>query len=250
MLQAAIEAARAAGRIQREHFGSVLEVDREERRDIKLRVDKLCEEAIVQTIHARYPDHAILAEERGAQGESRYRWIIDPLDGTMNFFYGIPHFCSSVGLEVDGRPELGAVYDPLREELFTASRGEGAYLNDRRIRVSPIQDPAEAVVVVGFMKSEETLRQGLAAFSAALRRVRKLRSTGSASLDLAYVAAGRFTAYYEVGIHSWDVAAGRALLSEAGGRFEACQVSPDTLNVYASNGLVHNALADVFRIDF
>ncbi|MBN1258102.1 MAG: inositol monophosphatase, partial [Planctomycetes bacterium] len=185
MLETAIQAAQAAGAIQKEAFGSVLQVDEDTRHDIKLKVDKLCEEAIVKIISTAYPEHAILAEEGGAKGESSHRWIIDPLDGTVNFFYGIPHFCTSIALEVKREPVIGVVYDPIRDELFAAEKGKGATLNGQSIRVSAITDPGEACIVLGFMKDDQTMRAGLKAMATCIYRVRKVRCTGSAALDLA-----------------------------------------------------------------
>jgi myo-inositol-1(or 4)-monophosphatase len=167
----------------------------------------------------------------------------------MNYFYGIPHFCSSVALERDGVPLAAAVYDPMREELYSAGRGGGALLNGRPVTVSSFAKASEAVVVCGFMKDEVTIRAGVEAFAQVIHKVRKVRVTGSAALDLAYVAAGRFTAYYESGIRHWDIAAGRLLLEEAGGRFDEAAVERDhTLNVFASNGLVHDELAPYFPL--
>lgn len=249
MLETAIAAARRAGAIQREHFGTVLQVDEAARHDIKLAVDKLCEQAIVQALHGAFPDHAILAEEGGASGTHSHRWIIDPLDGTVNFFYGVPHFAVSIALEVEGEPTLGVVYDAMRDELFAAVRGRGATLNGAPVRVSPVRAAAEAMVVLGFMKNAATMAAGLQAMQQCIHHVRKVRCTGSAALDLAYVAAGRFTAYYEAGIRHWDVAAGHVLLTEAGGRFEASAPVDGTFNVFASNGLVHDALRDWFPLN-
>ena len=248
MLNTAIAAARSAGKILRSHFGKSLSVDEQMRHDIKLEVDRLCEEAICTTIRGAFPDDAILGEERGEEGNAARRWIVDPLDGTMNFFYNIPHFATSIALEIDGKPAAGVVYDPMRDELFSAAAGEGARLNGKPVSVSKISDPAQAVVVCGFMKDDETIRTGLDAFSKAIFRVRKVRCTGSAALDLAYVAAGRFTAYYEAGIKHWDIAAGRVLLLEAGGRIDAPHLGEGTFNVFASNGGVHEELSDIFRV--
>lgn len=250
MLETAIRAARRAGAIQRTHFGAALQVDEAKQHDIKLEVDKLSEAAIVEELAGAFPDHAVLAEERGAGGnpDSDHRWIIDPLDGTVNYYYGIPHYAVSIALEVAGEPRAAVVYDPAREELFTAERGDGARLNGRPVRVAPATDPAEAIVVLGFMKSEETMRIGLRAMEQVLFRVRKVRCTGSAALDLAYVAAGRYTAYYEAGIRHWDIAAGRLILLEAGGRFDGPSAGEDAFDVFASNGGVHDALAPFFPL--
>ncbi|MFH0910383.1 MAG: inositol monophosphatase family protein [Planctomycetota bacterium] len=249
MLKTAIIAARAAGEILRRHFGSSLEVDETTRFDVKLRVDKLCEEAIVSILRQAFPAHAVLAEERGSEGDSSHTWIVDPLDGTVNFFYGIPHFSTSIALSLEGRMEIGVVYDPLRDELFACERGRGATLNGRPLRVSAVREPEDAVVAVGFMKDDRTVSRGLRALSSTIHRVRKVRCMGSAALDLAYVAAGRFTAYYEAGIRTWDIAAGEALLLEAGGRFSSVETGPHTHNVFASNGLVHEALAPGFPLN-
>ena len=242
MLPTAIAAARAAGELLRERFGRTLRVDEELHHDVKLEVDKLAEEVIVRTVTRAFPDHAVLGEERGAAGTSSHRWVIDPLDGTINYFHGIPHFAVSVALEVDGEPRVGVIYDPMRDELFACERGRGATLNGRPVRVNAVSDPRQAIFACGFTKEEEAIRAALVAFSDLVLRVRKIRSMGSAALDLAYVAAGRFAAYYEPSIYHWDFAAGRALVLEAGGRVDAAPASAKTWRVYASNGRIHETL--------
>jgi myo-inositol-1(or 4)-monophosphatase len=243
-LQTAVQAARAAARLQRDAFAGTPEVDEAGVHDIKLAVDRECEEAIGAILAEAHPDHAILGEEDGERGSGPLRWVVDPLDGTANFYYGVPHFCVSLALEQDGAPQAAVVLDSLRGELFTATKDGGAFLNGEPIRTSSSRELGEAIVVVGFMKDDETIARGLRMLQRLLFRVRKVRCTGSAALDLAYVASGRFTAYVESGIRLWDVAAGRLLVEEAGGRFDATMHDATTLDAIASNGPLHEAVRE------
>ena len=216
-----VKAARQAGTILLRHMGKLesLNVYEKGRQDYASEVDSLAETEIIRELRRAYPDIAILAEESGAMGKGRQTFIIDPLDGTSNFLRGLPHFCVSIALVENGEPTDGVIFDPLRNELFTASRGAGATLNDRKIRVAERKDLVGSLLITGFPPRE---RPRLAAQLDALRHVladaEDFRRSGSASLDLAYVAAGRADAYFEAGVKSWDMAAGVLLVREAGGR--------------------------------
>jgi len=216
----ASEAAHRAGALMLK-FSQRLEsipVERKARHDYVSDVDRACEQAIRDYILKHYRDHAVLGEEQGQTGDSESVWIIDPLDGTSNYLRGIPHFAVSIALQVRGRLEHGVIYDPLRKELFTASRGEGAFLNSQRIRVSGRKDLSTAVLGTAFPFRKRRLLpayQGM--FDALFDKTEDFRRAGSAALDLAYVACGRLDGYVELGLGPWDIAAGALLVQEAGG---------------------------------
>jgi myo-inositol-1(or 4)-monophosphatase len=220
MLNIAIRAARSAGNIIVRSLQHVehLEVTEKSRNDFVTDVDRLAEQEIINAIHKAYPDHAILAEESGQQGDNETVWVIDPLDGTTNFLHGFPHYCVSIAIMVRGKIEHGVIYDPLRDEMFTATRGAGAQLNDRRLRVAKRKELTGALLATGFpFKYPQHLDSYLATFNAVFSQVADVRRAGSAALDLAYVAAGRLDGYWEIGLEKWDLAAGVLLIEEAGG---------------------------------
>ncbi|MEJ5210877.1 MAG: inositol monophosphatase family protein [Burkholderiales bacterium] len=220
MLNIAVKAARRAGHIinRASQDLDLLTVRSKSHNEFVSEVDHAAEEAIVETLLSAYPDHAILAEERGAQGRSDYVWIIDPLDGTTNFLHGFPQYAVSIALSHRGVLTQAVVYDPTRNELFTASRGRGAFLNDRRIRVSRRTKLQEALIGTGFPFRELSfLEPYLRIFGELLPKTAGLRRPGSAALDLAYVAAGRYDGFFEAGLKPWDMAAGALLILEAGG---------------------------------
>ncbi|AKS42787.1 inositol monophosphatase family protein [Wenzhouxiangella marina] len=216
----ASEAARQAGGLMRK-FSQRLEsipVERKARNDYVSDVDRACEQAIRQYILKHHRDHAIQGEEMGQQGDSEYLWIIDPLDGTSNYLRGIPHYAVSIALQIRGRIEHGVIYDPMRDEMFTASRGEGAFLNNQRIRVSGRKDLSTAVLGTAFPFRKRRLMsayQGM--FDALFEKSEDFRRAGSAALDLAYVACGRLDGYFELALQPWDIAAGALMVQEAGG---------------------------------
>lgn len=220
-----VKAARAGGNILLRHMHRLdaLNVVEKDRLDYASEVDGLAEEAIVRELKRANPDYAILGEEGGAQkgnrGPSRFTWVIDPLDGTSNYLRGFPHWCVSIALCEGPEPVHAVIFDPLRNELFTASRGDGAVLNDKRIRVAERRDLAGALLGTGFAPRERK-RAGaqLKCIGTLLETAEDIRRTGSAALDLAYVACGRTDGYFEAGIHAWDIAAGILLVREAGGR--------------------------------
>src|ERR1700736_939535 len=240
-LDAAIKAARAAGTLVREHFGRPLKVNFEEAHDLKLELDVLSQALITELLLERFSDHAILGEEGSAENAStEFEWVIDPIDGTVNYFYGIPHFCISIALREKGELVVGAIYDPMRDELWRAERGGKAYLNGRIIEVSRYTDVSQSVVSVGMSKTLAEVEVGLSIFQDLLIRARKCRMMGSAALDLAYVATGRFDAYIERSANWWDIAAGVLLVNCAGGRL-AISPSPiqnGKLSVIAWNGKI------------
>ena len=221
LLNIAVRAARRAGSIinRASLDGSGLEVRSKRQNDFVTRVDHAAEEAIIDVVRKAYPDHAILAEESGTtEGKAEYEWIIDPLDGTTNFIHGFPQYCVSIGIRHRGALAHGVVYDPNRNELFTASKGRGAFLNDRRIRVSKCLRLGDALVGTGF-PFKETTRVDLYVkqFRSIIVSTAGLRRAGAAALDLAYVACGRLDAFWEMGLSAWDMAAGALLIQEAGG---------------------------------
>jgi myo-inositol-1(or 4)-monophosphatase len=181
-------------------------------------VDHACEAAIVREISRYYPDHAFLGEEGGQRGEGDILWVIDPLDGTSNYLHGVPHFAVSIAQRVKGRTECAVVYDPMRDELFTAMRGRGAFMNKQRMRVSKREDLETAVLATAFpFRQRAQMPRYARLFQAIFEKTEDFRRLGTASLDLAYVACGRLDGYYEIGLKPWDVAAGALLVREAGG---------------------------------
>ncbi len=217
-LDIATEAARAAGGLLRAHFGKPLTVDENHAHDIKLELDKRSQTLIESLLLARFPDHAIYGEE-GMRGDadSEFQWVIDPIDGTVNFFYSIPHFAISIALRRGGRLIAGVIFDPMRDEMWTVAEGSPALLNGQPVRVSERTSLSEATISVGVAKSLDSINRGLPLFERMVRSAKKCRMMGSASLDVAYVACGRLDAYIESAISLWDVAAGILLIEAAGG---------------------------------
>lgn len=216
----AVNAAHIAGDLLRRELQKVesIPVTRKSRHDYVTEIDKASEAKIIREIRHYHPDHAVLGEEGGKAGESDYVWIIDPLDGTSNYLHGMPHFGISIALAVKGRVEHAAIYDPMRDEMFTASRGQGAYLNNTRIRVSTRSSLDDAIIATAFpfrLRGMMPVYTGI--FADVYRKIEDIRRYGAACLDLAWVAAGRMDAYFEIGLKPWDVAAGALLVREAGG---------------------------------
>lgn len=219
-LNIAVKAARrAAGIINRASMDlDQVEVRTKQPNEFVTEVDRTAEASIIETIREAYPDHAILAEESGALGESEHQWIIDPLDGTTNFIHGFPQYAVSIAYAQAGVVQHGVVYDPTRNELFTASRGRGAFLNDRRIRVSRRIRLNDSLVGTGFpYRAFEHADAYMKMFRELTEKTAGLRRPGAASLDLAYVACGRFDAFFEIGLAPWDFAAAALMVQEAGG---------------------------------
>jgi len=235
LLNIAVKAARRAGSIINRAAleGGALEVKAKNKNDFVTQVDKAAEQAIIGVIHAAYPDHSILAEESGDTPGARaeHRWVIDPLDGTTNYIHGFPQYCVSIALEHRGVPTHGVVYDPGKNELFTASRGRGAFLDDRRMRVSKCTYLKDALVGTGFpYKEVSRLDLYMRQLRTMMTSSAGVRRAGAAALDLAYVAAGRLDAFWEMGLSRWDMAAGALLIQEAGGMTADLQGGADFLD--------------------
>ena len=222
LLNIAVRAARRAGDIIVRALPRLdaLEIQTKGRNDYVSEIDRAAENDIIETVRRLHPDHAFLGEESGASGSGDVVWIIDPLDGTTNFLHGNPVFAVSIGVQVRGRMEHAVVFDPMRQELFTASRGDGAQLDGRRIRVSKQATMEGALIATGFPFRADSpwIDEYLAMLKAVMTRAAGLRRPGAASLDLAYVAAGRVDGFWELGLKPWDTAAGSLLITEAGGR--------------------------------
>ncbi|WP_105200205.1 inositol-1-monophosphatase [Pseudoalteromonas sp. T1lg10] len=222
MLNIAIRAARNAGKVILRACEDLSKVEATQKgnNDFVTNVDKEAEAVIRETILKAYPNHSIVGEELGQLegSDADYLWVVDPLDGTTNFIQDIPHFCVSIALKVKGRIEQAVVYDPIRGELFTASRGQGAQLNSKRIRVSNAKDLSGTVLATGFpFKHKHHMDAYMEAFKALFVHTSDIRRAGSAALDMAYVAAGRVDGFFEIGLKPWDTAAGQLLVKEAGG---------------------------------
>ncbi|MCB1568785.1 MAG: inositol monophosphatase [Xanthomonadales bacterium] len=216
-----VKAARAAGNVILRHISRLdgLQVIEKGRQDYASEVDALAEKEIIRELRRAYPDHAFLGEEGGAMGQARNTFVIDPLDGTSNYLRGIPHYCVSIALLEGNDPVHAVIFDPIRNEVFSASRGSGAHLNDRRLRVTARHDLEGAMLLTGFAPRErQRLGPQLEATRLMLEQAEDVRRTGSAALDLAWVACGRADAYFEAGVKPWDIAAGMLLVREAGGR--------------------------------
>jgi myo-inositol-1(or 4)-monophosphatase len=248
-LKAATESAQAAGALMRKNLRRTKRVNEAHQHDIKLELDVRCQKLITRQLAAAFPEIPVLGEEGidAASEGAPARWVVDPIDGTVNFAYGIPHAAVSIALEVrDGagfRSEVGVVYDPFMDELWTAIRGKPARLNGRKIRVSSRSRVDEAVVSLGFAKNDDSLEAVKADFSDLTHRVRKLRIMGSAALALTYVADGRFDAYVEAGVRLWDIAAGGLIVECAGGEFWSRQLPGEhRYGLIASNGLLRKKL--------
>lgn len=253
LLETAIHAARQAGKVLSRYARDGFRIENKSAIDLVTEADHAAEQCVINVILASYPDHAFLAEERGRIGQSHspYLWIIDPLDGTTNFAHGFPTYCVSIGLEYKEECVLGVVYDPTRDELFSATRGGGARVNDQPIHVSQTAQLDKALLVTGFAYNiRETPNNNLDHFARFALRVQGLRRTGSAALDMCYVAAGRFDGFWEVKLNAWDMAAGVVILREAGGKVTDFSGQSHSLygqELVASNGRLHDSMVSVIQ---
>ncbi len=251
-LEIAIEAAKEAGRIQKLYYEHSYQIVYKGEINPVTEVDKRCEQAIVQIIHQAFPDHDLMTEESQYEAKgSPFKWIIDPLDGTTNYLHRFPCFSVSVGLEIEGEVRLGVVYGPILEELFFAEKGKGAFLNGRQIAVSKLTHLRKALLGTGFPYDvHEHVDDYLPYFRGFLKKTFAIRRPGSAAIDLAYVAAGRFDGFWEPKLHPWDVAAGVLLVEEAGGVVTDFEGRPYNIyfeKIVASNGLIHEDMLQVIR---
>lgn len=254
MLNFAIETAREAGQILLEKFGRKINISKKGDINLVTEADLASEKLIIERIKSYHPKHSILAEESGEAviigGENKWKWIIDPLDGTTNFAHGYPCFCVTIALEHEGEIVIGVTFDPTRNELFAAEKGRGATLNNKPIRVSDTEKLSESLIVTGFpydFKQKEDFARHLTDF---LLNSRGVRRDGSAAIDMAYVACGRFDGFWEEGLNPWDVAAGVLLIEEAGGQvsyYDNSKFSIYAPPICASNGLIHAEMLNVLR---
>jgi myo-inositol-1(or 4)-monophosphatase len=243
-----IQAARSAGELLRQRVDSIREIRHKSAVDIVTDVDLQSEQEVCATLLSAFPTHTILGEEGGARvgSDPRYRWIVDPLDGTTNYAHGFPFFCVSIGLEVEGKLTLGVAYAPSLDELFVAQAGRGATVNNRPIQVSTIDELPQALLATGFPYDRREFGRALRSFEAVSLRSQAVRRAGSAVLDLCYVACGRLDGYWEHQVMPWDMAAGALVVLEAGGAVTApdgSAFSVDGGQVLATNGLLHAALS-------
>jgi myo-inositol-1(or 4)-monophosphatase len=254
-LACAVRAARQAGSLMRRNKSLVKKINKQSQHDIKLELDVRCQKLIEKTLLSAFPHSAVLGEEgvAGVAGAD-WRWVVDPIDGTVNFTYGVPHACVSIALQQrtsaakDFSTVIGVVYDPFCDELWTAVRGGPARMNGRRIHASRRKELAEAIVAIGFSKDAASLRENLPVFNALVGKVRKMRMMGAAALSLSYVASGRFDAYLESGIQLWDIAAAGLILECAGGEFWRQPIAGgQAWRMLANNGLLRSKLERIAR---
>lgn len=253
-LAVATEAVLEAGAIQKARYGQEIEIFKKGVIDLVTEVDRTCEDAILRRLRSAFPGHDIVTEETHlTQTGSRYVWFVDPLDGTTNFAHGYPFFCTSVALTVDGVAVAGAVYDPLKDELFTAERGAGAHLNGRRLRVSAATELLQSLLITGFPYDlRDDLQAKLRLFNRFMGHARAIRRDGAAALDLCYVAAGRVDGFWEERLQPWDMMAGVVMIEEAGGlitRFDGSPVGLSADEMVAAGPALHAAMLQVLRQD-
>ncbi len=246
----AMDIAQKSGFLLKEKFNNTHKIQYKGAIDIVTEADKMSEDLIIEAIKRKFPDHGILSEESPAiTGAGKLRWIIDPLDGTTNYSHGYPVFCVSIALEKEGTIVLGVIYDPMREDMFVAVHGEGAYLNEKKLKVSSVGNISRSLLATGFPYDiRESNDNNLDHFNAMAIKVQAIRRAGSAALDLAYLAAGRFDGFWELKLKPWDTAAGCLMVTEAGGVISDIAGGKWHLqspNLLASNGLIHEQMIEV-----
>jgi myo-inositol-1(or 4)-monophosphatase len=252
-LDVAVEAAKLGGEVLKQSYGQVKKIEYKGEINIVTEVDKRSEKLIVDLLTSRFPKHSILSEEgTDLVKPSEFKWVIDPLDGTTNYAHDYPIFCVSVGLEKNGQVIVGAVYQPVFDELFVAEKGNGAYLNGRKIQVSRVQKLRQSLLSTGFPYDVlQDPEQAMKYFAGFVDTAQAVRRDGAAALDLCYVAMGRFDGFWEVRLNPWDTAAGVLIVLEAGGMVTDFQGEPYSIyrdEVMASNGLIHTQMREVFRL--
>lgn len=254
MLNFAIETAREAGQVLLEKFGRNITISKKGDINLVTEADLASEKLIVEKIRSYYPKHSILAEESGEsnvaiiEGEARWKWIIDPLDGTTNYAHGYPCFCVNIALEHKGEIVIAVTYDPTRDEIFAAEKGNGSTLNNRKIRVSDTVNLKDALIVTGFPYDIAQRENFARHFTEMILSSRGIRRDGSAAIDMAYVACGRFDGFWEEGLNPWDVAPGVLLIEEAGGHvsyYDGSKFSVYEPPICASNGLIHSEMLKI-----
>jgi myo-inositol-1(or 4)-monophosphatase len=248
----AADLALKAGALLKEMFSQTHEIVYKGDINIVTEADKMSEKLIMDEIRRKFPEHGILSEESDAvAGSVALRWIVDPLDGTTNYAHGYPVFCVSIALEKNGQVIVGVIYDPTRNDLFVAERGRGAYLNGKKISVSPLSDLSRALLATGFPYDiRESRENNLDYFTRMAKKAQAIRRAGSAALDLAYLAAGRFDGFWELKLKPWDAAAGCLMVQEAGGRISDLFGAPwhvEAPHLLASNGLLHQQMIEALR---
>ncbi len=247
------QAAREAGEILRGNLGKVKKIEFKAKNSLVTEVDKLSEVTIINCIKSSFPSHNIFAEESGRhKGDSDYLWIIDPIDGTTNYAHSYPFFSISIALEIKGELKIGLIYDPVKDEMFTAESGQGAFLNGKRIHVSSSADLEHSHMCTGFMHENEWMvEENIKHFGNFIRRARAVRRDGSAALDLCYLACGRFDGFWELGLNPWDTAAGVLIVLEAGGKitdFMGGSYTIYTKEILASNGIIHEDMIEILSL--
>ena len=249
-LETSVEIAREAGALLAKYFERRVTFQLKGEHDLVTEADRASEQLVVERLRAHFPSHSIVAEEGGGHtGKSEYCWYVDPLDGTTNFAHGFPMYNVTMALEQSGELIAGVIFDPERNEMFTAERGSGAYLNNRRIRVSKVSKIEDTLVATGFPSQKRHQNVNVHFYYQLAMVTHGVRRAGSAALDLAYVASGRLDGFWEFGLNPWDMAAGILLITEAGGKCSDMQGGPVTLrgpHLLADNGLVHQQILDLF----
>jgi myo-inositol-1(or 4)-monophosphatase len=252
LMRVARQAAKEAGQYVLGRLGKIREISYKSGiTDLVTDVDRASENIIVGKIRGSFPDHSVLAEEGGESGASHgsYTWVIDPLDGTVNYAHGFPFFCVSIGVIAEGVGQIGVVYDPVAGEMFSAARSEGAFLNDKKISVSGISDVKSALVGTGFAYSVDKRIENLAFFERVIERAQAVRRPGAAALDLCYVASGRLDGFWEMNLSPWDTAAGHLIVAEAGGKVSMMDLREYDIfkkSILATNGKIHEELSGIF----